>query len=75
MIVPLVAREQVFGALMLVYAETGKHYDEEDLRLAQELARRAAIAVDNARLYEQAQSSTSSSKAKSGSVPPNMKRE
>ncbi len=55
MIVPLVAREQVFGTLTLVYAEAGKHYDEEDLRLAQELARRAAIAVDNARLYGQAQ--------------------
>lgn len=55
MIVPLVVREQVLGTLTLVYAEAGKHYDEDDLQLAQELARRAAIAVDNARLYGQAQ--------------------
>ena len=55
MIVPLVAREQIFGSLKLVHAESGKHYREEDLRLAQELAGRAAIAIDNARLYQQAQ--------------------
>jgi GAF domain-containing protein len=55
MIVPLVTREKTFGALMLVYAESGKHYREEDLQLAQELANRAAIAIDNARLYQQAQ--------------------
>ncbi len=55
MVVPLVTREKTFGALTLVYAESGKYYREEDLQLAQELARRAAISIDNARLYQQAQ--------------------
>ena len=57
MIVPLVARDVVFGTLSFIAAESGKQYDEADLALAQELARRAAIAVDNARLYHEAQSS------------------
>jgi serine phosphatase RsbU (regulator of sigma subunit)/anti-sigma regulatory factor (Ser/Thr protein kinase) len=53
MIVPLIARARTLGTLSLVYAESGRRYDEEDLRFAEDLARRAAIAVDNARLYTQ----------------------
>jgi PAS domain S-box-containing protein len=52
--VPLTARGKTFGAMVLV-AAPGKRYDSEDLRLAEELARRAALAIDNARLYEQSQ--------------------
>jgi serine phosphatase RsbU (regulator of sigma subunit)/anti-sigma regulatory factor (Ser/Thr protein kinase) len=52
-IVPLIARARTLGALTLVHAESGRSYDEEDLRFAEDLARRAAIAVDNARLYTQ----------------------
>ncbi|QRN93208.1 PAS domain S-box protein [Archangium violaceum] len=52
--VPLTARGKTFGAMVLV-ANPGRSYDSEDLRLAEELARRAALAIDNARLYEQAQ--------------------
>ncbi len=55
MIVPLVARGRTLGAISLVYAESGRRYGEADLALAEELARRAALAVDNARLYEEAQ--------------------
>ncbi|MHB8648477.1 MAG: PAS domain S-box protein, partial [Thermomicrobiales bacterium] len=55
MIVPLVARDAVVGTLSFVAAESGRQYDDADLALAQELARRAAIAVDNARLYHDAQ--------------------
>lgn len=51
LIVPLVARDRTLGALTLVSAESGVHYGEDDLRLAQELARHAALAVDNAMLY------------------------
>jgi len=51
--VPLVAREKTLGAITLVHAESGRRYDERDLRLAQELARRAAIAIDNARLFHE----------------------
>jgi len=53
LIVPLIARARTLGALTLVHAESGRAYDEEDLRFAEDLARRAAVAVDNARLYTQ----------------------
>lgn len=49
--VPLSARDEVFGSISLVTAESGRVYDESDLALAQELARHAASAIDNARLY------------------------
>ena len=51
-IVPLIAHERTLGALTLIAAESGRRYDEADLALAIELARRAAFAVDNARLHE-----------------------
>jgi serine phosphatase RsbU (regulator of sigma subunit)/anti-sigma regulatory factor (Ser/Thr protein kinase) len=50
-IVPMVARGRTLGTIMLVGAESGRTYDAADLALAEELARRAAMAVDNARLY------------------------
>ena len=55
MIVPLVTRGRTLGAISFVSAESGRRYGEGDLPLAEELARRAALAVDNARLYEEAQ--------------------
>ena len=54
MVVPLIARGEVLGALTLVWAESKKHYDDDDLAVAEELGRRAGIAVDNARLYGEA---------------------
>jgi PAS domain S-box-containing protein len=51
MIVPLIARGQTLGAMQFVWAESGRSYDEEDLRLAQDVAGRAALALDNARLF------------------------
>src|SRR4051794_337858 len=51
MIVPLVARGRTLGAITFVGAESGRTYEQADLVLAEELARRAAMAVDNARLY------------------------
>ena len=53
--VPLVARGEVFGAISLVTAESARVFDEDDLTLAQELARHAAAAIDNARLYEESE--------------------
>jgi len=50
-VVPLVARDRTLGAITLVHAESGRRYDERDLKLAEELARRAAVAIDNARLF------------------------
>ena len=55
MVVPLVARGRILGAISFISAESGRRYDEADLRLAEELARRAAYAVDNAGLYEESQ--------------------
>ncbi|HEX5850883.1 MAG TPA: PAS domain S-box protein [Rubrobacter sp.] len=55
MVVPLLARGRVLGAISFISAESERRYGEADLRLAEELARRAAYAVDNARLYKEAQ--------------------
>ena len=50
--VPLaVAGRPPFGALVLVMAESGRVFDDEDLAVAEELGRRAATGVENARLY------------------------
>jgi len=54
-IVPLQARGRTLGAMLFVFAESRRHYTAADLALAQSLADRAAIAVDNARLYRDAQ--------------------
>jgi PAS domain S-box-containing protein len=55
MCVPLTAAGRTFGALMLVSADPGRLFDEDDLDFAKHLGRRAAVAVDNARLYRQAE--------------------
>jgi PAS domain S-box-containing protein len=51
MVVPLMARDRVLGALTLVSAESGHTYTDDDLTLAQELAIHAGLALDNAALY------------------------
>ena len=51
MIVPLRAHGATLGALTLVSSESGRRYGAADLSLAEELARRAALAIDNALLY------------------------
>ena len=53
MIVPLLARGRTLGAITFVTAESGRCYTPADLPLVEDLARRAALAVDNARLYRQ----------------------
>jgi PAS domain S-box-containing protein len=53
--VPLKARGGTLGALSLVAAESGRTFDQDDLELALELAQRAGVAVDNARLYRESQ--------------------
>ena len=50
--VPLLARGRTLGAITLVMAESERHYEVVDLELAEDLARAAALAVDNARLYD-----------------------
>jgi PAS domain S-box-containing protein len=55
MLAPLTGRGSVLGVVTLVKGADGADYDEEDLELAEELAARAAIAMDNAALYLEAQ--------------------
>jgi signal transduction histidine kinase len=54
MVVPLVVRDRTLGAITFVWAESGRAYGPGDLHLAQELAARVAVAVDNAELYREA---------------------
>lgn len=53
--VPLFARGDAMGVITFIWAESGHHYTPADLALAEELGRRAALALDNARLYADAQ--------------------
>jgi signal transduction histidine kinase len=54
MMVPLSARHRTFGVLSFVTTAGGRRYTEADLEFAKELARRAAFAIENARLYAEA---------------------
>src|SRR5437762_485782 len=55
MVVPLVARGRTLGAITLASENPARRYTESDLNFAEELARRAALGIDNARLYSEAQ--------------------
>jgi light-regulated signal transduction histidine kinase (bacteriophytochrome) len=55
---PLVSRDRTLGALFLLYERPIATVDPHDVELARELARRAAAAIDNARLYSAAQAAT-----------------
>jgi len=54
-VVPLVARGRILGAMGVVQSESGRRFSAEDGVLIQELAQRVALALDNARLYADAQ--------------------
>ena len=53
--VPITARGRTLGAITFASAESERIYQQSDLTLAEDLAHRASIAVDNARLYQEAQ--------------------
>ncbi|HEX8353668.1 MAG TPA: ATP-binding protein, partial [Pyrinomonadaceae bacterium] len=55
MVVPLWAHGRTMGVITFVTAESGRRYGAEDIAFAEDLARRASLAVENARLYRQAQ--------------------
>jgi GAF domain-containing protein len=50
-VVPLIARGSVLGAITFVSADVGHQYTERDVELAEDLAARCSIALDNARLF------------------------
>jgi signal transduction histidine kinase/ActR/RegA family two-component response regulator len=58
-IVPLVARGRTLGAMAALQAESQRGFSEDDCALLSELAQRAALALDNARLYADAQTARS----------------
>jgi PAS domain S-box-containing protein len=54
-LVPLVAHGRVLGAVAIALTEGERRYGPDDLALAEEIGQRAALALDNARLFQQAQ--------------------
>ncbi|MEA2242600.1 MAG: hypothetical protein QOD24_2156 [Solirubrobacteraceae bacterium] len=52
LVVPLRAASRTLGTMTLVNAESGRRFDEDDVRFAEQLADRAAVAVENSRLYQ-----------------------
>ena len=53
-VVPMFAHDRALGALTLVSARRARRFDAEDLALAEDVARRAALAMESARLYDEA---------------------
>jgi PAS domain S-box-containing protein len=53
LVVPMKLGERTLGALTLVSSESGRALDEFDLQLAEQVAARAAVAIENSRLYSQ----------------------
>lgn len=51
--VPLVARNRILGVITWVTAESERHFTSDDLALAEELAQRAAVSLDNSELHSQ----------------------
>ena len=52
-VVPMAVGNRILGAMTLVNAESGRVLDEFDLKLAEQVADRAAVAIENARLYSE----------------------
>jgi GAF domain-containing protein len=52
LLLPLMARGETLGVLVLVMSDSGRRYGLADLTVARELAYRVALAIDNARLYQ-----------------------
>jgi serine phosphatase RsbU (regulator of sigma subunit) len=53
MVVPMISRARMLGTITFVSAESSRQFDADDVLLAEELGRRAAVAFDNARLYSE----------------------
>ena len=61
-LVPLIARERVLGVLTLCMTESGRHYAAEDLALAEDLGRRAGVAIDTVRLLADAREASATAR-------------
>jgi PAS domain S-box-containing protein len=67
---PMTLHDRVLGVMTFVSAESGRRFDEQDLALVENLALRAAAAVENARLYETA--SAIAQTLQTSLLPPNL---
>jgi PAS domain S-box-containing protein len=74
MCVPLIARDRVMGAMTFVSTTAGRRYGPVDLAFAEDLARRAAMAIDNAMLYAAAQRERTALEAVLGALRENEER-
>ncbi|MFQ5770987.1 MAG: response regulator, partial [bacterium] len=54
MLLPLRVRDHIIGAMVFLFGQSKRKYKDEELKLAQELANRAALAIENARLFREA---------------------
>jgi PAS domain S-box-containing protein len=61
--VPIAARGQTLGAITFVTAESGRRFDESDLRMAEQLALRAGAVIENAQLYEEVEQRAQAARA------------
>ena len=59
MIVPIPGRTQILGILTLVSSAEDRQYNGTDLAIAEEIGKRAGLAIENARLFTQAQAAVS----------------
>ncbi len=55
LVVPLLGRDTAIGTMTFAVTHSGRRHDRSDIELAEELARRAALAIENARLYRRAE--------------------
>lgn len=63
MSVPLQTQSRIIGVISFISAESGRRYTSADVQLAEELARRASLAIENAQLYQAAQQDRATSEA------------
>ena len=68
MVVPLIARGRTLGAITFASENPARRYTPADLNFAEELARRASLGIDNARLYSDAQTALREVQAKTGEI-------
>src|SRR5690606_14690774 len=68
LVVPLLPRGHMLGAITFVSAETGHQYGESDVALAEELGARCGVAVDNARLLREAEEARAQAEEARGRV-------
>ena len=68
MVVPLRARGRTLGALTLALAGTARRFDADDLALAQDVALRAGLIIDNARLHRQEREARADAELRAGNM-------